>query len=233
MCPRLEGLKERGDMDFALVEEIAQQLPEGIIVQFHNNGEPLLYPQLKEVLALFKGQIRNFDTNGKLLLGRADVLIDNMEVLTLSVFQNDPEAYDQWIILKQFVKYKGDRKPRLVIRCLGDVKWENYLGWGEVALRTLHSPCGRTNYIKHPIIPEAGICLDALSHLSIERDGECFMCVRFNPEGKSCIGDATKQRLSEIWAGKPRAKYILSHIAGKRSEIELCKDCDYWGVPMG
>ena len=27
-----------GDMDFSLVKKIAKQLPEGIVVQFHNNG---------------------------------------------------------------------------------------------------------------------------------------------------------------------------------------------------
>jgi len=47
MCGRRKTDKEYpetainyGDTDFELVEKIAQQLPEGIVVQFHNNGEP-------------------------------------------------------------------------------------------------------------------------------------------------------------------------------------------------
>ena len=52
----------------SLLERIAQHLPPNIVVQLHNNGEPLLYPRLCEAIALFKGQITSFDTNGKLLL---------------------------------------------------------------------------------------------------------------------------------------------------------------------
>ena len=55
-----------GDMDFELVKKIEKQLPNDIVIQFHNNGEPMLYPRLKEALQLFKGRIRQFDTNGKL-----------------------------------------------------------------------------------------------------------------------------------------------------------------------
>lgn len=35
-----------GDMDFELARKIAEQLQEGIIVQFHNNGEPLLLSRI-------------------------------------------------------------------------------------------------------------------------------------------------------------------------------------------
>src|SRR3989338_2486137 len=57
-----------GDMDFALVKSIARQLPSGIVVQLHNNGEPLLYPRFKEAVKLFNRQIRCMDTNGSPLL---------------------------------------------------------------------------------------------------------------------------------------------------------------------
>ncbi|MBI4620258.1 MAG: hypothetical protein HY739_08870 [Desulfobacterales bacterium] len=54
-----------GDMDLELVKKIAKQLPEGIVVQFHNNGEPLLYPRFGEAIRLFKDQIKCVDTNAK------------------------------------------------------------------------------------------------------------------------------------------------------------------------
>ena len=34
-----------GDMDFELVKKIAAQLPANIVVQFHKDGEALLYPR--------------------------------------------------------------------------------------------------------------------------------------------------------------------------------------------
>ena len=41
-----------GHMDFEIVKDIAFQLPKGIVVQFHNNGEPFVYPRLRDALKL-------------------------------------------------------------------------------------------------------------------------------------------------------------------------------------
>jgi wyosine [tRNA(Phe)-imidazoG37] synthetase (radical SAM superfamily) len=68
-----------GDMDFKLVKKIAQQLPEGIVVQFHNNGEPLIYPRFGEAVRLFKNQVKCVDTNAKLIVDKADEIIDNLD----------------------------------------------------------------------------------------------------------------------------------------------------------
>jgi len=35
----------RGDMPFEMLERIESQIPPGVFIQLHNNGEPLLYPQ--------------------------------------------------------------------------------------------------------------------------------------------------------------------------------------------
>ena len=71
-----------GDMDFKLVKKIAAQLPEGIVVQFHNNGEPLLYPKFGEAVRLFKDQIKCVDTNAKLIVEKADEIIDNLDTMS-------------------------------------------------------------------------------------------------------------------------------------------------------
>src|SRR3989338_7481642 len=49
---------EYGDMDFSLLEKIATELPPNIVVQFHYNGESLLYPRFGEAVKLFKYQIK-------------------------------------------------------------------------------------------------------------------------------------------------------------------------------
>jgi hypothetical protein len=56
MCGRARLKKEYpeksfdGFMDIQLVDKIARQVHPGTIVQFHWNGEPLLYPHLKRAL---------------------------------------------------------------------------------------------------------------------------------------------------------------------------------------
>ena len=63
---------EYSDMDFALIEKIAKQAPDNIVIQLHNNGESLLYPRFGDAVKLFSKQITNVVTNGKLLVEKAN-----------------------------------------------------------------------------------------------------------------------------------------------------------------
>jgi radical SAM protein with 4Fe4S-binding SPASM domain len=224
-----------GDMDTNLLMKIASELPKtGLVIQLHNNGEPLLYKPLHFALQLFRGHIRCFDTNGKLLLERANDIIDNMETITISVIENDPEGDEQYEIVKSFLELKGDNKPNVIYRCLGDVdtkRWKKLPGI--VATRILHHPLGNFQYPKkNPTIPEIGICLDLLHHLVIDRFGNVYPCVRFDPKREQCIGNAYDTPLLDIWNGKNRKDMIKRHIQGIRSD-PICKNCKFWGVPTG
>jgi hypothetical protein len=224
-----------GDMDFALVERIAAQVPEGLVVQFHNNGEPFLYPRLGDAIRLFKHQIKCLDTNGKLLVEKASEVIDNLDTLTVSVIENDPETDEQYEFVKKFLAIKGHKRPLMVYRLLGQVKdperWEA-LG-GIVAKRILHNPMGSFQYKRNPTVPEIGMCVEILNHMAISRLGMVSACVRFDPLGLGILGDANKMSLWEIWNGEKRKQWIELHKQGKRKEILFCGKCDYWGVPTG
>ena len=222
-------LAKWGDMDYELVKSIALQLPSDITIQFHDNGEPLLYPRLGEALSLFQGNLRCLDTNGKLLIEKAEEIIGNLDTITVSTFEGDIEGDEQREIVREFQKIKGNRKPRIIIRQLGNVShlYPEYL----IARRQFHSPMGSYEYQKPPTIPEIGICLEALSHLAIKRDGAVSMCVRFDPMGEGVIGNACDTPLNEIWEGLPRKLALGYHITGERHLIPLCGKCEYWGIP--
>ncbi len=225
-----------GDMDFNLIEKLSTAIPEKLVVQLHNNGEPLLYPQLGEALKLFGvwDHIRCFNTNGKLLVEKANEIIDNTETITISVIENDPEADEQYEIVKEFLSIKKDKKPYVVYRCLGDVdieKWEKLPGL--IVKRVLHNPMGSFNYKKEPTIPEIGICWDMLNHLAINRFGKVSICVRFDPKGLGVIGDINNHGLQYIWDNPVRKKWEQYHIEGRRDLIPLCSYCHFWGVPTG
>ena len=243
MCGRRKLEKEYpelcdwGDMDFELVKKIAKQLPPNIVIQFHNNGEGLLYPRFGEAVRLFDKQIRCLDTNGKLLLEKADEIIDNLDTLTISVIPDDKEEDEQYKIVKEFWKLKGIKKPFMIYRLLGATgyKSERIKKWkylpGIIATRTLHSPYGSFNYQHSPTIPEIGICIDMLNHMAIDRFGKVSCCVRFDPERKGVIGDVTKEKLVDIWNGLNRLTKLVLHKEGRRKEIPLCDTCEYWGCP--
>lgn len=223
-----------GDMEFEMVKKIAKQLPDGIVVQFHNNGEPLLYPKFGEALKMFKNKIKCLNTNAKLIVDKADEIIEYVDTITISVIENDDEDDDQYDLVKKFLEIKGKRKPHLIYRCLGEVdmkRWEELDGI--IAARILHNPLGSFKYKKHPTVPEIGICLEILNHMAINRFGEVSICVRFDPKRIGVIGDIKQTSLLDIWQGCQRKEWIKYHIEGRRDKIPLCSYCDFWGVPTG
>ena len=224
-----------GDMSKEMVYEISKQVPSKIVVQFHNNGEPLLYPDLGWALSLYRNNIRCFNTNGKLLLEKADEIIGNLETLTISVVQDDLEGDYQYEIVREFLKKKGLRSPNTIYRLLGNIhnseRWEKLEGI--VCRRILHAPKGSFSYQKTPTIPEIGICFDLLTHLAIDRFGDASICVRFDPEGELRIGNIEEITLQEAWTSEKRRYYIEKHIEQKRSELPGCNRCEYFGVPRG
>ena len=229
---RPELVPEYIDMDFDLVKKISKELPDDIVIQFHNNGEGLLYPRFGEAVKLFNKQITNIVTNGTLLVEKADEIIDNLDTLAISVFEKDPDADEQYEILKEFLKIKGNRKPFTNIRVNGVVDYKRYEGLTQLKIeRILHSPMGSFDYTKIPTIPEIGICLDFLNHLSIDVIGDVSICVRFDPKKLGVIGNINENTLEEIWNSKQRKEWMELHKQGKRKEVPLCNSCHFWGLP--
>ena len=222
-------------MEFCLLERIAQQLPPNIVVQLHNNGEPLLYPRLSEAIALFKDQITSFDTNGKLLLEKADQIIGKLDTMAISVIENDPESDEQYEIINKFLEIKADSKPQVIVRLNGNVDSYRYEKLDiTIARRVLHAPMGSYDYKKkQPTVPEIGICLDFLHHMAINTEGKVSVCVRFDPERIGVIGNAKEDSLAQIWNGKKRMEWLEYHKQGKRDSVPLCSHCHFWGVPTG
>ncbi len=223
-----------GDMPKEMVYEISKQVPSGIVVQFHNNGEPLLFPDLGWALSLYRNNIRCFNTNGKLLLEKADEIIGNLETLTISVIEKDEEGDEQYEIVRRFIERKNDRYPQIVYRLLGKVdrtRWDRLRGL--VITRILHAGEGSFRYSKEVCKPEVGICLDLLTHLAIDRFGNISLCVRFDPKGDLRIGNIKEITLQEAWASEKRRYYIEKHIEQKRKQLQGCSRCEYFGVPRG
>ena len=240
MCGRRKLEKEHpelcswGDMNFRLVAKLAREIPRGMMIQFHNNGEPLCYPLLLEALQIFNGKIRCLNTNGKLLVHKAYELIDNLESLTISVIENDPEGDEQYEIVKKFLLLKGKRKPaNIVYRLLGNVEKKErwYELPGRVATRVLHDPMGSFDYQRKVTIPEHGICLDLLNHIAINKDGLVSVCVRFDPEKQLVIGDCNNMPLWKIWNIKKRTDMVKAHLQGRRNELSMCSKCHFYGCP--
>ena len=236
MCGRRKMEREHpelcdwGDMPLRMVYKIAEQVPKGTVVQFHNNGEPTLYNSLGTALSLFSHCIRQFNTNAKRLVEKATPIIDYLDVLTISVIDNDPEQVKE---VRAFEAMKGDRPPRMIYRLLGDV---DHTPWkrGQIVTRTLHLPDGSRGYHKPVTIPEHGVCLDLLTHLAIDRHGDISLCVRFDPNRDLKIGNIDEMTLEEAWNSEKRQEYIKAHVQGKRASLPGCGNlCSFYGIAIG
>jgi radical SAM protein with 4Fe4S-binding SPASM domain len=233
-----------GDMPLEMVRKIAWQIPPGVFVQLHNNGEPLLYPHLYGAIRAFAHTYTGLDTNGKLLLDKFEDL-QLLDTITISMIPNDLEEEEQWGAICHFITYlEADptKKPLVVFRYLGgvDKRTLRYKGmemledWGHIVChRVLHDPYGSRNYEKPVTIPEIGVCLEMLHKLSIDRYGNVSPCVRFDPDGEGVLYNISDRSLEDVWNSDKRAEMLHKHLTGRRGEIPFCSKCDYWGVPRG
>lgn len=247
MCGRRELEKQNsdyeatlGDIDPMLFKNIAEQIPSGTVVQLHLNGEPTLYEDIKMaslILSLREIYVC-MDTNG-LLLGERAIDLNNFNSITVSVIQGDSvENYERQIKqLDIFVKFFRVRSPKLNIRALGKIPvyFEAFAERNgiDIIRRQFHAPEMSRNYQRETVKPEIGVCLDLLHHPAIDRHGNVFPCVRFNPDGENLLGNLNEKGLWNIIGGKKRKAIIDMHFAGRRNEVPLCKDCHYYGCPRG
>lgn len=227
---RLNKELDMGDMPLQLVNDILVQF-EGNIVQLHRDGEPLLYEQLQDVGYMCRTFISNIVTNGKLLWDRRDVLIDNFTSITVSVFEDDEEQFEN---VKLFIENRR-YNPFVIVKFLGDYYNAEYEKLDvQIIKRQLFGVNGYSDYKNYkPTVPEIGICLDFLNKPSIDWQGKVHICNRIDPEGKGIIGDCTEENLRTIWEGELRTKMKSYHAKDMRDKVSLCSTCEYWGCPSG
>lgn len=248
MCGRRKLEKEHpelcdwGDMPLDMLRRIAEQIPKGVFVQLHNNGEPLLYPHFDEALEMFDGHYVGLNTNGKLLMEQAEPICKYLSTITISIIEKDcPEEWEnQIVIVRRFLDIEN--RPLVILRLLGKVNemqraiikdFRTIYSKLLIAKRILHSPDGSHDYEKPVTKPEIGICLEMLHKLAIDRWGNVFPCVRFDPHHKNYIDNVHCFPLKNIWNDEKRQQWIEHHINGRRDLVPLCKTCDFWGVPRG
>lgn len=229
----------KGEMPFALLCKIRDQLPKGMVVQLHRDGEPTHYSRLGAALLALSPFIVSIVTHGENLAEKAQEIIDRCTTVTVSVFKGDPDGGRQYVNIRDFLRVKGDRQPQLNIKIVGDMTDEMESLYGTLGVpiirRLLHVPQGNHKYFRRsPTIPEHGICADMLHHPSIDWRGRLFICNRLDVRDEGLLGDLNTQSLDELWNGEKRREWLDAHKRGRRDlAAPLCHNCTFWGVPSG
>ncbi len=232
---KIYGTGNYGDMDFKLVKKIASQLPKNTIIALHNNGEPLLYPELGSAIKTFKnhGLFVYTVTNGKLLMKKYNDIVNNIDQISISIIEkeNSDEQKLQLDVLKEFLFKKKENKPYVVLRYVGNVDESLYKDLNlPIVRRTVHLPKGSVGYRKEPMRPEFLVCWDLMSRLAIDRFGDISLCVRYDPEREIVIGNIENMTIDEAWNSEKRLNIVENMIAGKRTGFCNSK-CQFWGIP--
>ena len=206
-----------GDMDFALLEAIAGQIQRGCVVSFHRDGDPLVYPRLREALG----------RRGMDIIGRCTTV-------TVSVIPNDRDRALQLDSIRAFMALKREEPPQLQLKVVGNVDdLAEYEALGlPIIGRALHNKRVNQNYQSAPTVPELRVCLDFLHRPTIDWQGRVFCCNRLDTTDAGLIGDLRENTFSNIWHGPKRRAMLAAHLAGHRERANaLCASCNYWGVP--
>src|SRR5258706_964929 len=111
-----------GDMDFELLRAIATQLAPPVVISFHRDGDPLVYPRLGDALRLFEGFPTSIVTHGEALGRRAEEIIGLCTSVTVSGIPNDPDRELQLESIAAFLAKKGARRPMVQLKCVGAVQ---------------------------------------------------------------------------------------------------------------
>lgn len=226
-----------GDMDFDLLGTIAAQIEPPIIVSFHRDGDPLVYPRLRDALGLFDRFPTSIVTHGEALDRRADEIIDNATTVTVSVIPNDADREIQLASIAGFLKKKGARRPMVQLKFVGAIEPKAVIEYEKLGVpitnRALHSKRGNWNYHRiEPIVPEIRVCYDFLGNPTVDWRGRLFICNRLNPHDQGMLGDLNTDTLESLWNSQKRMHMLIAHLDGRRDLAgPLCASCTYWGIP--
>lgn len=226
-----------GEISMALLGQLSGEIPRGIVVQFHRDGDPLAYTgDLATVGTLFNHTIRSLVTHGETLGARAKEIIGRFDVVTVSIFRGNPGQAAQLDSLKTFLEAKGEQMPRVLLKIVGDMSDDDlspYLALGlPVLRRLLHLPQSNAKYQRSlPAMPEHGLCLDLLHHPSVAWDGRVYLCNRLDAYDRGLLGSLTVSSLEAIWNGPIRRGILQAHLRGQRDSVQACASCQYYGIP--
>jgi radical SAM protein with 4Fe4S-binding SPASM domain len=248
MCPRNFMTEKIGYIEWALFQKIIDegaryQLPS---IKLNYRGEPLLYPQLPDMVAYAKSQgimEVQFNTNGLLLSEKKiTALIDaGLDRIIFSVDGATRETYErirtgsnyEKVVnnIKTMVKTRNERglkRPSVRVQMVKMKENEHEVAdflkmWLPVANRVAVSierePMGTEKEVAH--FP----CPQIWQRLMVCWDGEVRMCCG-DWEGEIILGNARESTIYELWHSEKLNKIRELHAQNRYNEIPACARCE-------
>ncbi len=258
-CPHKQLIKdpdyEHGFMEMSLYKNIIDEIANypGTTVRPFGDGEPLLHPQIVEMIHYAKEKgIRRIwlNTNGLLLdenMSQA-LLKAGLDELEVSIDAAHKNTYEKTRVNSDFdrvvqntLKY-AELKQQILPRVIVGVSFvetidnideeEDFIRFWErkvdkVLIRPYHrdtSIMKENKRVRSYKSKERFPCPQLWRRLEINFDGTVRFCV-LDWKNQSVVGDVKKQTIKEIWNGEEYKKFRQLHIHHKFADIPVCARC--------
>jgi radical SAM protein with 4Fe4S-binding SPASM domain len=247
-CPQsLSDYKERAGywehMDIDLYRKVVGEIEAMAIrsLKLYFFGEPLLHPQIGEILSLAKKVCDRVEltTNGMPMTARrAEEIVEaKVDYVRVSIYDiPHPENVVRNVrTLWEMREAQGSLKPFIFVKVFDQAQAEkvrsSYEGISdEIGCEGLHS-IGSDMIQLRPLTGSHVACPYPFYNLVVKSNGDVVpCCVAW--EKSLIVGNAKTQTLSEIWKGERLAAIHRLHLAGRGGELAACAKCDtIFGCP--
>lgn len=223
-------------------------------IYLHVKGEPLLHPELEEILKeCEENEIQvNITTNGTLLKQRQNILANSKCVRQLNISlhsENEISTYfeDIFSAVRTFPKemyisyrlwtlknYKLDKKStEAVNKIIEEYKLSPNIVeklYQEKSIKIdFHTYVNKDNLFQWPTLETVdkkhSFCYGLTTHIGILVDGTVVPCC-LDGEGVIALGNIFQNSLEEILNSK-RAKILLEEFKNNKCSEELCEKCEF------
>jgi radical SAM protein with 4Fe4S-binding SPASM domain len=228
-CPRIDSNvypNQNLHMNLGLLKKINEELVNlhyrgGVV--FCGYGEPLLHPQIKEIISIFGNKIRTeIVTNGDKL--SVDLILDlfdrGLSFLCVSMYDGPHQV-------KYFTDMMNDAGLNNDQYILRD-RW--HTEEDQFGLK-LTNRGGTINFGEKVITGVKKPCFYLAYSLAIDWNGDMVLCVQ-DWQKKIKLGNASQDNLLDVWESPRITKLRNKLILGDRSDSP-CKDCNTDGTFHG
>lgn len=240
-----DSVRKNENMSLDNFRQITEQLSNYTdYFHLHVKGEPLVHPELENILKIFEeyGIKVNITTNGTLLKDKIHILIGSKALrqvnISLHAETKDPEKYFYECVEagKQLAKngifvsfrlWNGEGGLTLKQR-LFELFDEHYINGNRITLAEniflSLDEFWEWPSVSHDFIGETGICNGLRHHIGILVDGTVVPCC-LDGEGEAKLGNIFETPFDDIWKNN-----ILPHrnnMYNRKLTLELCRHCSY------
>ena len=224
------------------------------VIYLHVKGEPLLHPQLDEILEICDahGMRVNITTNGTLLPGKAEILKKHACVKKLNVslhcehhqenylthvFESIDQLDSVYVMYRIWTLdgFEMNEQAQEIIEGLQEY-YHLEANLAEKMIQENHVQITDRIYLdkenefiwpdlKNPVFNTQGYCFALKTHIAILSDGTVVPCC-LDGEGVIRLGNVFEQDLAEILAGN-RAQALKKSFQDRKPCEELCQKCGF------